>query len=433
VPEAGVCIRGAQLLPMDGGPARAGATLVIAGGRIAAVGGPEEPAPPGARTIPAAGLIALPGLVNCHQHVAMTLLRGYGADLPLQRWLQERIWPAEARLQDADVRAGALLGCLEMLRAGTTAFADMYDHMEAVADAVLEAGMRAVLSRGIVGLRPTWEAALAEGEELCRRTRREPSGLLSAMIAPHAEYTCPRAVWEAALAVARREGVALHTHVSETAAEVEGCRQRHGQSPVEFLAEVGALEHGLLAAHCVHVGGADLALLAAPGVAVAHNPISNCKLGSGVAPVPALLAAGVQVGIGSDGAASTDCLGLWEELRLAGWQQKALLRDASALPCATLLHLATVAGARALRLAPGSGTLVAGAPADLILVDPRGLHHAAAADALAGLVYGGRDADVVLTMVGGRVVMERGEFPGLDHEAIAADAARRGRRLREEA
>jgi len=426
-----LCIRGVHLLPMDGSPDRPDATIVIEDGRISAVGGAETVAPPGARVVPGNGLVALPGLVNCHNHVAMTLLRGYGADLPLQRWLEERIWPAEEHLTDDDVRAGAMLGCLEMLRGGVTAFADMYDHMDAVADAVEEAGIRGVLSRGIVGLRPTWPAALAEGEALCRRARQSPSGRLTAMIAPHAEYTCSVHVWQACIAVAEREGVSIHTHVSETLAENEGCRSRHGVSPVRFLEEVGALDAGCLLAHCVHVDAADIHRLAMPRVAVSHNPVSNAKLGSGIAPVVQMRAAGVLLGVGSDGAASTDFLGLWEEMRLAAWMQKAVLRDAAALPCGDLLQMATASGARALRLPQGCGTVAPGAPADLILVQTGGLHQTPRTDLAAGVLYGTRDADVVLTVVAGRIVMERGEFPGIDHERLAADAAVRSRRLLE--
>ena len=425
------CIRGVDILALDGGADRRDCSILIDQGRIQAIGGPELPVPAGARVLRASGAAALPGLVNCHNHVAMTLLRSYGADLPLQRWLEERIWPAEERLTDEDVRVGALLGCLEMLRGGVTAFADMYDHMDAVADAVDQSGIRAALSRGIIGLKPTWEAALAEGEALCRRAAAHPSGRLSGMIAPHAEYTCPPEVWREAIAVARDLGVPLHTHVSETAAEVEGCKGRHGCSPVRFLQDIGAMEVGLLAAHCVHVGAEDIALLTRPGVAVAHNPVSNAKLGSGIAPVPAMLEAGVLVGVGSDGAASTDFLGLWEEMRLGAWLQKAVLRDAAAMPCREVLRMATAGGAGALRLPEGCGTLSVGAPADLILVDVSGPHQSPSTDDAASLLYCARDSDVLLTVVAGRVVMERGEFPGIDHERVRALAVKHSRRLLE--
>ncbi len=423
-----LCIQGADLWTPDGGPIREGTALWVEGDRIAAVG--PRPTPAGAkRTIAADGLICLPGLVNCHNHVAMTLLRGYGADLDLQRWLQERIWPAEARLTDRDVETGALLGCLEMLRGGTTAFADMYDHMDAVASAVARSGIRASLARGVIGLRPDWERSMAEAEDLCRQAPRLAGGRITAMVAPHAEYTCPPEVWHAAIAVARRHGVRLHTHLSETAAENAGCRARHGCSPAAFLERVGALDVGVLCAHGVHVDAADAARLARPGVAVAHNPVSNAKLGSGIAPVGLLLDSGVRLGLGTDGAASTDTLSLWKEMATAGYLQKAEAQDAAALPCGRLLAMATRDGAAALGLDPLAGTLVPGAPADFILIDPHGLHRLPVTDPVAALVYGTRDADVVLTVVAGRVVMEHGAFPGLDHERVRAQAVEASRRL----
>ena len=423
-------IQGAELWPLDGGPVRPDAELWVDGDRIAAIGSPPEPVR-AQRTISAAGLVCLPGLINCHNHVAMTLLRGYGADLDLQRWLQERIWPAEARLSDRDVETGALLGCLEMLRGGTTAFADMYDHMDAVAAAVIQSGIRASLARGVIGLRPQWERSMAEAEELCRKAPRLAAGRITAMLAPHAEYTCPPEVWREAVALARRYGVRLHTHLSETAAENAGCRARHGCSPTAFLEHMGALDVGALCAHCVHVDAADAARLAQPGVAVAHNPVSNAKLGSGIAPVGLLADAGVRLGLGTDGAASTDTLSLWKEMSTAGYLQKAVAQDAAELPCERLLAMATRDGAAALGLDPLAGTLVPGAPADFILIDPHGLHRTPVTDPAAALVYGTRDADVVLTVVAGRVVMEHGAFPGIDHERVRAEAVAASQRLLE--
>jgi 5-methylthioadenosine/S-adenosylhomocysteine deaminase len=427
---ADLVIRHTYALPTHGAPALPDARVVVADGRVVALEPDRDGDPVAARrVVDGRGTVCLPGLVNCHCHVAMTLLRGHGADLPLRRWLEEAIWPVEARLTDEDVHAGALLGCLEMLRGGVTAFADMYDHMDAVAEAVLATGIRASLARGVIGLRPGWERALAEAEALCRRFPPGCDGTVQSMLAPHAEYTCPRPVWEETLALARRLGVAIHTHVSETAEEVEGCRRRHGVSPVRFLAELGAFEVGLLAAHCVHVDADDLGLLGHPGVAVSHNPVSNAKLGSGVAPLEAMRARGIRVGLGTDGAASTDVLSLWEELRAAAWLQKAVRQDPEAAPARALLAMATHVGAEALRLPAGCGRLQVGAPADLVLVRLHGLRQTPCLDPAAAVVYGTADDDVVLTVVAGRVVMEDGAFPGIDHERVRADVAARARRL----
>jgi 5-methylthioadenosine/S-adenosylhomocysteine deaminase len=469
-----VVIRDTHVLPTHGAAAVPHATVVVQGGIVAAIAGGTEGVslPPSlqARVIDGRGTVCLPGLINCHNHVAMTLLRGWGSDLPLQRWLEEAIWPAEARLTDEDVLAGALLGCVEMARGGTTAFADMYDHMDAVAEAVVQVGLRASLSRGVIGQGRDWERAMAEAADFCRRhgagrprpgepfaargagaapvsgstgprEDRPPGGdgpgregagpgsLISTMLAPHAEYTCPLPVWEQALRLARELGVPIHTHVSETQAEVEGCRRRRGCSPVRFLYEVGVFEVGLLAAHCVHIDADDIALLARGEAAVSHNPVSNAKLGSGVAPLEELRAAGVLLGLGTDGAASTDSLSLWREMRAAAWLQKAVRRDAAAAPVEALLRMATAGGAAALRLPSGCGRLEVGAPADLILVDVTGPRHTPHPDLASAMVYGTADDDVRLTMVAGRIVMEQGEFPGIDHERLRADAAVRSRRL----
>ncbi len=402
------------------------ATVLVPGGVTVGLG-PDLPVPPDTRVVAGGHCVVLPGLVNAHNHVAMTLLRGYGRDLPLDRWLSERIWPAEERLTSQDVCAGALLGCLEMLRGGITAFADMYMWMDAVGEAAVTSGIRASLSRGIVGLDPGWEAKIAEAADFCRRWEGQGDGRITTMVAPHAEYTCPRPLWKEAVALAADLGVRIHTHVSETAAEVAGCRQRHGCSPVAFLGEVGALDRGLLAAHCVHIDAQDARLLARPEVGVVTNPVSNAKLGSGIAPLEMMRQAGVAVCLGSDGAASTDTLGLWEEMRLAAWLQKAVLQDPAAMPAEDVLRMATTDGNRALGL-PG-GQLAPGAPADLIMVDLSGLHQSPHPDLPNNLVYGGRDADVRLTVVGGRIVMEDGAFPGIDHEALAADVVRRAQRI----
>lgn len=403
------------------------AGVLVRDGLVHSVGALD--APPTAERIDGRGMVLLPGLVNCHNHVSMTLLRGYGRDLPLQRWLEERIWPAEERMGPEDVHIGALVGCLEMLRGGTTAFADMYMFMDDVARAVETSGIRGCLGRGLIGLTPGWETRVADAADFCTRWQGGAGGRITTMMAPHAEYTCPRSLWVEAVRAAQTIGVRVHTHVSETAAEVAGAMSRHGCSPVRFLEEVGALEVGLLAAHCVHVDAADLALLARPRVAVSTNPISNAKLGSGVAPLTEMVEAGLVVGFGSDGAASTDFLGMWEEMRLGAWLQKATRQDAAALGADAILRMATVDGARALGLGPQSGTIAPGAPADLILVDLNGLHQTPHPDLASALVYGVRDSDVRLTMVAGRVVMRDGRFPGIDLDALRHEAYQRSLRL----
>jgi 5-methylthioadenosine/S-adenosylhomocysteine deaminase len=426
-----IAVEGAYVITMDGPDIPGGTVLVGEDGAIAAVGaGGAVAVPPQATRLPAAGHALLPGLVNCHNHAAMALLRGYGADLPLQRWLQERIFPAEARLRADDVYWGTLAAAAEMLRGGTTCFADMYFFEEEAARAVDEAGMRAVLSRGLVGLDPVAAAKLAEAEAFCRRFQGAAGGRITTMMAPHAEYTCPEPFLREIDAAARRLGRPLHLHLAETAAEVAGCRDRHqGRSPVRYLHDLGLLRAGTLVAHCVHVDGEDIALLAASGAAVAHNPASNCKLGSGIAPAARLHAAGARIGLGTDGPASTDSISMWETMRLAGWLAKATDRDAAALPARTLLGWATRDAAAALGLGQVCGRIAPGLRADLCLVDLRAPHLQPCADVPAALVYAATAADVVRVWVDGVPVVEAGRPVRVDTARALAECSVRMRRL----
>ncbi len=426
-----IAIEGAYVLTMGGPDIPAGTVLVGDDGAIAAVGAHGEVAiPPGATTVNAAGHALLPGLVNCHNHAAMALLRGYGADLPLQRWLEEAIFPAEARLRADDVYWGSLAAVAEMLRGGTTCFADMYFFEDEAARAVDEAGMRAVLSRGLVGLDPQAAAKLAEAEDFCRRFQGAAGGRVTTMMAPHAEYTCPEPYLLEIDAAARRLGRPLHIHLAETAAEVQDCRDRHGgRSPVRYLHDLGLLRPGTLTAHCVHVDADDIALLAASGAAISHNPASNCKLGSGIAPVARLQAAGARIGLGTDGPGSTDSLSMWETMRLAGWLAKAGAQDAAALPARTLLHWATRDGAAALGLGAVCGRIAPGLRADLCLVDLRAPHLQPCADVPAALVYAATAADVAKVWVDGTLVVDAGATTRIDAGRALAEAAVRMNRL----
>ncbi len=447
-----VVIRGACVVTMDKDlgvvdPGEVG----VAGGRIAyvrplAAGGPARGADPAdhgeagggerpPQVIDGRGKVLLPGFVNAHCHAAMTLLRGYADDMTLMPWLEERIWPAESRLTGEDVYWGTLLAAVEMLKAGVTAFADMYFFMDDAAQACVDAGIRASLSVGLIGggpdgrMAPDAEAKLARGVDFHRRWHGAAGGRLTAMLGPHAPYTCPPEFLRLVLEAAEAGDIPIHIHLSETAGEVERCRAEHGCSPVQLMERLGLFERPVLAAHCVHVDAADRAILARMRGGVAHNPISNLKLASGIAPVAAMLAEGVPVGLGTDGAASTNALGMFEELRLAALLQKVTTGDPTVLPAPAVLELATLGGARALSLADRIGSITPGKEADLVLVDLEHPRLTPRHDVLSLLAYSGQDGDVDTVLVAGRVVVRDGRVLTVDEERVRAEAAARARRL----
>ncbi len=400
-------------------------------------GGPGEAEAAGGREIisdPEA--ILIPGLVNAHCHAAMTLLRGYADDLPLMPWLREKIWPVEARLGPEDVYWGTLLACLEMLRAGVTSFADMYFFMEEAARACLESGIRASLSVGLIAgdeegrVLPQAEEKLLRAVEFCRRWEGEGGGRITTMLGPHAPYTCPPDFLRQVLLAARELGVGIHIHLSETEEEVELSRARYGRSPVELLHELGYGEAPLvLAAHCVHVDPKDRELLACLPGGVAHNPRSNSKLASGIAPVVEMLEAGVNVSLGTDGPASTNQLGLFEEMRQACYLQKLRLKRADALSAAQVLEMATRGGARVMGRGGRAGEIAPGRDADLVLLKPREPRLFPRHDLVSLVVYSCQDGDVDTVVVGGEVVMRGREMRRLDEERVLHEAQRRARQL----
>lgn len=423
-------IRGAAVLTMEEPhfliPA---GDIVIEGQRIVHVG-PAGSAPQEGftRVIEARHMVAMPGLVNCHTHAAMTLFRGYADDMPLMPWLEEKIWPAEARLEPEDVYWGTMLACLEMIRSGTTCFADMYFHMDEVARAVEEAGLRASLCRGLIGVAPGAREALADGCRFAREWQGAAGGRITTMLGPHAPYTCPPDYLKEVMEAAAELGVGIHIHLAETQGEVEECRRRYGKSPVALMEELGLFRFPVLAAHCVHLTEEDIRILAARKAGVAHNPQSNMKLASGIAPVARLLAAGAVVGLGTDGAASNNNLDMMEEMRSAALLQKVATMDPTSLPAPAALSMATVNGARALGLKE-VGLLKPGYKADIVLINLERPHLYPRHDLAAHLVYAAGSADVETVIVNGRVLMEKGEVLTVDRERVFYEVSRRARRL----
>ncbi len=381
---------------------------------------------PDAEVIELPDHVLIPGLVNLHTHAAMTLLRGIADDLALMDWLQNHIWPAESRLvSDAFVHDGALLACAEMLRGGVTCFNDMYFFPEATARAALQAGMRAVL--GIIAIEQRSAYAndaqeyLAKGMALRDTLRDEP--LLSFCMAPHAPFTVSDATFAQIATYAGELDIPVHIHLHETAQELQDSIARHGVRPLARLEKAGLLGPGLIAVHAVHVNPEEIDLLARHGCSVAHCPSSNLKLASGIAPVTDLLRAGVNVGIGTDGAASNNRLDLFAEMRLAALLAKGSRGDATAMPAHQALECATLGGARALGLQAKIGSIVPGKLADLTAIRLSAPELAPCYDPASHLIYAAGREHVTDVWVGGERRLAGGELTSLDLQAITARAA----------
>lgn len=372
-------------------------------------------------TVECNGNLMIPAFYNIHCHAAMTLFRGYGEDLPLQRWLEERIFPAEEKLTYQSVRVASTLAIAEMLRTGTASFSDMYMFVDAVAESVLETGIKANLSRSLVSFDPqidmTKDARLAEALHVAERYHGAGNGRLKIDLSLHAEYTnVPRACEYVGRCAADR-GLGMQLHLSETEKEHAECIARHGKTPTRFFADLGVLDVPTTAAHCVWVSEEDMGILAQKGVTVAHNPVSNLKLGSGVMPLRRMLDAGIRVGIGTDGVASNNRLDLLRELQTAAILHKGIQRDPAVTSAANMLPLATRNGA----LSQGRfdcGTLQVGNRADLVLIDRHSIHNMPCFDEYAMLLYSADSSDVRMTVVDGRILYRNGEYTSIDEERL---------------
>lgn len=381
------------------------------------------------RVVEGEGCLLVPGLVNAHTHLAMTLFRGLAADLPLARWLEEEIWPRERKLTGKDVYWGTLLGAAEAIRSGTTAVADMYFFMDEVAHALEEAGLRALLGYGIVAPTPDRaEEELLRAEAFAREWDGAAEGRIRTALAPHAPYTCPPAVWQWAVALAHELRVPLHTHLAETAEEVERTRAQWKMTPTQWLEELGAFSVPVIAAHCVHVTEKDIEILAAHGATAVHCPTSNLRLGCGIAPVQEMLGGEVNVALGTDGAASAGDLNMIEEMRLASLLAKST--DPTALPAREAVRCATARGAAALGLEKELGTIEPGRRADGVLIRIDGPHFCPGHDAVADLVYAGQEQDVWAVFVDGRPLLLDGVLLTLDEDKVAARCRQLARRIR---
>jgi 5-methylthioadenosine/S-adenosylhomocysteine deaminase len=416
--EGTLRVAGGRVLRPDMTVERADVLLDRDAGTVVAVGDVDA----GEETLDAAGSLVVPGLVNAHCHVAMTLLRGYADDKPLGAWLREDVWPVEAELTPADVRTGADLGILEMIRSGTTAFADMYFEVEETAAAVADAGVRARLGHGVVTAGKDEEAGwddLRTGLDVASSLDGAAEGRIRTAVMPHSLTT----VAEPLLREAAAAGVPVHFHANETTDEVDPVVEERGERPLAYADDLGLLAESTFVAHCVHVDGSEVDLLADSDTAVVHCPASNMKLASGMAPVQRLLDAGVTVGLGTDGAASNNDLDLFDELRDAAMVGKLAADDAAAVPAEAAVRMATAGGADAADL-PG-GRIETGAAADLAVVDLDAAHLTPAHDLVSHLAYAVRGSDVRHTVCDGRVLMRDREVLTMDADAVRRRAAER--------
>ncbi|MBP2030471.1 5-methylthioadenosine/S-adenosylhomocysteine deaminase [Methanohalophilus levihalophilus] len=425
---ADILIKNGYVLTMDPSKGDLGnGEVAIDGNKIVYVGDSYEGS--AENVIDAKGMVVMPGLVNTHTHAGMALLRGYADDLPLSSWLEDHIWPVEAKLTPEDLYIGTKLACLEMIKSGTTCFADMYIHMDNVAKAVEECGIRAALSYGMIDLgdKEKAEHELKEGKRFVCEFNGAADGRITAMYGPHAPHTCSRDFLIRVREQARKDNVKVHIHVLETEAELNQMKTQFGMCSVNMLDEAGFLDGDVLAAHCIWLSGGDMDILRDRCVNVSHNPVSNMKLASGIAPVPELLDRGVNVSLGTDGCASNNNLDMFEEMKMAALLHKVNSMDPTVVDARTVLEMATVNGAQALGIQ--AGMLKEGNFADLIIVDMNQPHLTPLYDVASHLVYSARGSDVVTTIVNGQLLMKDGVVLPMDENEVLKNATAISKRL----
>ena len=422
-------VTGDYVVTMDSEQAvHRGAAVAIDDGVIIAVGPAAEITSSYAavETLGGANRIVMPGLVNGHSHAAMTLLRGVADDLALMDWLNNYIFPAEVEFVDPEfVRIGTELACWEMLRGGTTTFVDMYYYPDTIAEVVERCGMRALISATVIDQRsPDAEDAddsLSKGRGFIERWKGRNSRI-TPIFGPHANYTLNAEQLQATRAAATELGVPISIHLSESPYEVQYSKDTYGTTSIELFESIGFFDGPTIAAHVVWPTEAEIPILAERKVGVIHNPTSNMKIASGIAPITDMLAAGVRVGIGTDGAASNNDLDLWEEMRLAAFLQKVEQMNPEVLSATEVLGMATSGGATAIGLGESIGSLEAGKRADLIQVAFDDVHHVPTYNVVSHLVYVTDEQDVASVVVDGRVLMRDGEFLTIDTARVADEA-----------
>jgi 5-methylthioadenosine/S-adenosylhomocysteine deaminase len=417
--KADILIYGCTILPMNDKKFIEDGAIAIKNGKIVFIGKASLATSIKAENkINAKGKVAMPGLINCHTHAPMTLFRGIAEDKSLDAWLKENIWPLEAKLRAEDVYVGALLGCLEMIKGGTTCFADMYFHEGMVAKAVEQSGMRAALAQGIIeaGNKVLGRKMFSESVDFAKKFHGHANGRITALLGPHAAYSCSRNLLMEVSEKASELGVGVHIHLAESKAMLEDF------SEVEFLDGIGFFKGHVLAAHCINLSKSDMRILSKRGVHVAHVPVANMKLGLGAAKIKDLISLGVNVCLGTDGAASNNTLDMFETMKFAALLQKLTYMDPTVLSAYEVLKMATINGAKALGLTDKIGSLEIGKRADLILIDFSKPHLKPTREVFASLVYSAHGSDVDTVIVDGEIVMENRRVKTLDEASVIREA-----------
>ena len=407
-------------------PVLENAFVAVEGTKIVSVG-TVRPEGTFDRVVEGKGKVLMPGLVNCHTHVPMTLMRGYGGGHDLQHWLNDFIFPAEAKLDDRAVSAGAALGLAEMIASGTTCIADMYMHTGTIAQEIMKAGISANLSCGGVyfgapeDFSPEKCNDCRNQQELTEQWHGAGDGQILVDASIHAEYTSNPPLWQWMADYAAQHNLGMQVHISETKLEHESCLQKYGKTPIALLDQYGVWERGGTAAHCVWVTDEDMALMAQKNITAVHNPVSNLKLGSGVARVPQLLKAGVNVTLGTDGVSSNNCTDFFGDMKLAAILHNGANCDPLALLPIDALRMATVNGGKALgRL---TGRIEGGYDADLILVDFSHLNLTPCHSVISNLAYAAHGSDVCMNMARGKVIYRDGDFLTIDIDRVKREVA----------
>lgn len=414
-----ILVKGASVLQPD--YTTKVADIAITDDKIVAVG--EVPAGFVAdNTINGKDKFAVPGFVNTHTHASMTLLRSYADDLALMDWLNNHIWPVEAKMVEKDIRVGGELAVLEMIKSGTTAFLDMYGpYLESVIDVTAKAGIRGVFSRGPIGFIPGQDKVLDENAVMYKNYNGTADGRITVAMGVHAPYTCPPEFCEKAAGLAKDNGMHMHIHMSETQDEINQMQEKYGKRPFKYIEETGLFDVPAIAAHCVWLDDEDFAIIKKHNIAVAHNPASNMKLASGIAPVPRMLKEGITVGLGTDGTSSNNNLDMLEEIRLAAILHKVNELDPLSVPAAEALKMGTETGAKAIWL-DDTGVIAPGKKADIVLYDLNRPEWCPRHNLVSLLVYSASSASADTMICNGKVIMEKGKVLTMDEERILHEA-----------